>query len=54
MVRKEPDDQYSPEEIARRRDAVLKAMINTPPTPHKAARLKGKGKRANKKPAKSP
>jgi len=29
------DDQYSPEEAARRRDAVVKAMINTPPTPHK-------------------
>jgi len=28
-------DEYSPEETARRRDAVLKAMINTPPRPHK-------------------
>ncbi len=26
------DDQYSPEETVRRRDAVVKAMLNTPPT----------------------
>jgi hypothetical protein len=35
MSTKQSDDQYSPEEATRRRDAVLKAMINTPPTPHK-------------------
>lgn len=29
-----PDDEYSPEEAARRRDAVLKIMVNTPPQPH--------------------
>jgi hypothetical protein len=29
------DDSYSPEEAARRRDAVVKAMIATPPSPHK-------------------
>lgn len=28
------DDQYSPEETARRRDEVLKRMLNTPPKPH--------------------
>jgi hypothetical protein len=27
------DDQYSPDETARRRDAVLKIMVNTPPQP---------------------
>jgi hypothetical protein len=28
-----PDDEYSPEDAARRRDAVLKIMVNTPPQP---------------------
>jgi hypothetical protein len=27
-------DDYSPEEISRRRDTVIKRMIATPPTPH--------------------
>jgi len=27
------DDEYSPEETARRRDAVLKILVNTPPQP---------------------
>lgn len=26
-------DEYSPEETARRRDAVLKILVNTPPQP---------------------
>ena len=33
MVRGKPDDEYSPEETARRRDAVLKILVNTPPRP---------------------
>jgi len=33
MVEHSADDQYSPEEAARRRDAVLKIMVNTPPQP---------------------
>jgi hypothetical protein len=28
------DAEYSDEETARRRDAVLKIMVNTPPQPH--------------------
>jgi hypothetical protein len=27
------DEEYSPEETARRRDAVLKILVNTPPQP---------------------
>ena len=33
MKQESVDDQYSPEEAARRRDAVLKIMVNTPPQP---------------------
>ena len=29
-----PDQEYDAEETARRRDAVLKIMVNTPPRPH--------------------
>jgi hypothetical protein len=29
-----PDDEYSDEETARRRDAVLKILLSTPPQPH--------------------
>ena len=30
-----PDDEYSPEETARRRDEAIRRALNTPPTPHK-------------------
>jgi len=32
------DDNYSPEEAARRRDAVLKIMVNTPTQPRATRR----------------
>jgi hypothetical protein len=35
------DDEYSPEETARRRDAVLKIMVNTPQQPHATHRPVG-------------
>jgi hypothetical protein len=38
------DDQFSPEETARRRDAVLKIMVNTPPQP-RTNRPPGQSKR---------
>ena len=29
----EPDDEYTPEEAAHRRDEVVKRMLSTPPQP---------------------
>jgi hypothetical protein len=42
---KESDLQYSEQESARRRDAVIKHMLNTPPKPHSEMKL---GKRTGK------
>lgn len=40
-------DQYSEQETARRRDAVIKQMINTPPKPHSEMKVgKPKAKRS--------
>jgi hypothetical protein len=38
-------DEYSPEETARRRDAVLKILVNTPPQPHATRQGKPKERR---------
>jgi hypothetical protein len=38
---KTEDEQYGPEETARRRDAIVRRMITTPPKAHKPL---GKGK----------
>jgi len=46
-MKADSDDQYTPEEVARRRDAVLKIMVNTPPQPRVSNRPAGK----NRKPA---
>lgn len=32
------NDEYAPDEAARRRDAVLKIMVNTPPQPRTSSR----------------
>jgi hypothetical protein len=34
MSGRKSDEQYSPEETARRRDEVIRRMANTPPQPH--------------------
>jgi hypothetical protein len=47
---KNRDDSYSEEETARRRDAVIKRVLSTPPKPHSEMKLgKPRGK-----PSKSP
>lgn len=40
MAEREPEDQYEPDETARRRDEAIRRALNTPPTPQK--RLVGK------------
>jgi hypothetical protein len=40
-----PSDEYSDEEAIRRRDAVVKRMLDTPPQPRKGAAQKPKGRR---------
>jgi hypothetical protein len=35
MPVKKSEDEFSDEEIARRRDDVIRRMANTPPKPHK-------------------
>jgi hypothetical protein len=53
MVKRSSDDQFSEAEAAKRRDAIIRRMIATPPV-HNAA-LKSKASRARKateKPAK--
>jgi len=45
MKTKEPD-QFTDEEIARRRDEVIRRMANTPPKPHSEMKI---GKRKTKK-----
>lgn len=48
MNNKRSDDQYSEKEIAERRDATIKRMLNTPPKPHSEMKI-GKSKPKRKK-----
>jgi hypothetical protein len=50
MVRtkREMDDQYSEQEIARRRDETIKRMLNTPPKPHAEMKIGKPGAKRNK------
>jgi hypothetical protein len=48
MNKKQSNDQFGEQETARRRDAVIKLMLSTPPKPHSEMKL-GKRKRAAKR-----
>jgi hypothetical protein len=39
-----PDEEFSPEETARRRDSVVRRMANTPPQPKISPRSEKKSK----------
>jgi hypothetical protein len=45
MKSQRDDDQYCPEDTERRRDAVLKIMVNTLPQPHATHRPTQSGRR---------
>jgi hypothetical protein len=45
---KSRDDEFGEQEIARRRDAVIKRMIAMPPKPHSEMKI-GKKKKAKKR-----
>jgi hypothetical protein len=49
MTKKPSEDAYGQEEAARRRDALAKHMLNTPPQP-----LKAKAAAESKKPKRKP
>jgi hypothetical protein len=52
---KNPEKDFSDEETARRRDAVIKHMLNTPPKPHSEMKLgKRKAKAETKTKTKKP
>jgi hypothetical protein len=39
MAKEKEDDQYSEQEIVKRRDAVIKRMLATPPKPHSEMKI---------------
>jgi len=45
------NDQYSEKETARRRDAVIKRMLATPPKPHSEMKVEKPRARPKKSPA---
>jgi hypothetical protein len=50
MVQPPKDGQFSDEETARRRDAVVKRMLNTPPKPHSEMKIGKRRAKRGKKP----
>ena len=45
---KDQEDQYSPEETARRRDEAIRRALNTPPKPQKEIAGKGSAEAAKR------
>jgi hypothetical protein len=50
MAKPPKDDQFTDDETARRRDAVIKHMLNSPPKPHSEMKI---GKRKAESSAKA-
>jgi hypothetical protein len=48
MARMRGDDQFSPEETARRRDEAIRRALNTPPKPHSEIAGKSRLRRSAK------
>jgi hypothetical protein len=44
MQKKQPEESYNEDEVARRRDEVIRRMANTPPQPKASPRPKKKKK----------
>ncbi len=51
MKDQKSSDQYSEQETARRRDAVIKRMLNTPPKPHSEMKIGKPRAKRGKNPA---
>lgn len=47
------DQQFTPEQIAKRRDAAVRKALNTPPKPLKETKGQGKKKRQDERPTAS-
>jgi hypothetical protein len=48
MVSRKADDQFTDEETTRRRDAVIKHMLNTPPKRHSEMKIGKREAKASK------
>jgi hypothetical protein len=54
MVRDPKSQEFTDDEIARRRDAVIKHMLNTPPKPHSEMKVGKRKAKAETKSTKKP
>jgi hypothetical protein len=54
MARDPKSQEFTDEETARRRDAVIKHMLNTPPKPHSQMKIGKRKAKASAKATKKP